>query len=227
MATSPAGAGKRAAPAKEPPKRVRRKPHPHTPHATELPGCEGLVVNLMGDYEYLSEGFYLSQELEAQGPVHPTCREALDAYVVPVLLEKAKLAGVAVPDYYLTNEYFDPPVVVDAVNPFMTRHQVVRSAWAQEKAALSLTRNYTYPICCQVIPKDYRLGHFNAVLGWAAQPRYRALAAEVWALLRIPLARVRVLASPDRSKQVLLSGIGPLPPRELSEREHAHLREAL
>jgi hypothetical protein len=36
-------------------------------------------------------------------------------------LKRARLAGRRVPTYYITNDYFDPPVIVDSVNPLMLR----------------------------------------------------------------------------------------------------------
>jgi hypothetical protein len=184
---------------------------------------ESCLVNLVGDYRYLTTGYYSSQDLECAGKtVHPTCKEVMDAYIVPLFLEKAKLAGLPVPTYYITNDYFEPPVVVDSVNPFMTRHSVVRKAGHQERVAKSLTRNYTYAICCQVPPPEARLGEFRAVLGWSASSRYRQLAASVWEVFRIPLASVRVIISSDDSP--LLSALHPLPLAKLSSRELAHLK---
>jgi hypothetical protein len=156
--------------------------------------AESCYVNLTGDYSYLSNGYYYSQDLENGGmAVHPTCREAMDSYIVPLFLEKASLAGLRIPTYYITNDYFEPPVVVDTVNPFMTRQSIVRKAGHQERVSKSLTRNYTYAICCQELPPEARVGEFRAVLGWSTAPRYRGLATSIWEVFRIPLAIVRVI----------------------------------
>ncbi len=208
-------------------RRVQKKPpHRALPSAmATLPG-EGGLVNLSGDYGYLGQGYYLSQELQDQSlQVHPTCREAVDAYVVPLFLEKARLAGLPVPAYYITNDYFEPPVLVDTMNPFMERHSVVPSEAAQDRIAKSLTRNYTYPLCCQPFPEGTRITHFNAVLGWSANPRYRDLACHVWQTFGMPLARVRVLALKDGAVQ--LSALGPAMPSSLSRREHSYLMQAV
>jgi hypothetical protein len=181
------------------------------------------LVNLAGDYRYLTASYYSSQDLECAGmTVHPTCKEAMDGYIVPLFLEKAKLAGLPTPTYYITNDYFEPPVVVDSVNPFMTRQSVVRKAGHQDRVARSLTRNYTYAICCQVLPPESRVGEFRAVLGWSLSAKYRHLAASVWEVFRIPLASVRVIIDGDGN--LLLSALHPLPLGQLNRRELGHLK---
>ncbi len=186
----------------------------------------GCYVNLVGDYDYLTDGYYTSQALEDAGAtVYPTCKEAVDSYVVPVFLERAKTANLPVSEFYLTNAHFEPPVIVDAVNPFMYRHSVVRRAGHQERVAKSLTRNYKYAICCQELPPGSSVGFFRAVLGWCQPKRYRPLAVEVLETLHIPLARLRVITLPDGT--ALLSDLGPLPFASLNARERAHLNRVV
>src|SRR5262245_24357922 len=114
-------------------------------------------LNLSGDYEYLDQAYYVSQEFENRGePIFPTCKEMLDAYVVPIFLEKARRAQIPVPEHYVTNGYFEPPVIVDPVNPFMKKSRTVlkpgrspsTTSCGDKAIARSMTRNYTYAICC-------------------------------------------------------------------------------
>ncbi len=180
------------------------------------------LVNLAGDYRYLKQGYYASQDHEhGTNGIHPTCQEIMDGYVMPLFLEKARRANLPIPGYYISNGYFEPPVIVDTINPFMSRHSIVMKAAAQERVAKSLTRNFTYAVCCQELPLHARVGYFRAILGWSPIPRFRSLAGLVWETFRIPLARVRVIILDDG--QALLSGLQPLPYDKLSERERAHI----
>lgn len=198
---------------------------PPEPGYARLPS-QGCLVNLAGDYDYLTHGYYVSQELELSGEqIHPTCAEVFDAYVTPLFLEKARRAGLDTPEYYLTNDWFEPPVLIDTMNPFMNRQRIVRSPAQQESAARSLTRNYTYAICCQELSDGARVRHFQAVIGWSAQPHYRNLARSVWEVFRIPIARVRVLEM--EAGRILLSGMWPLRWRDVGKRERAHLEREL
>jgi hypothetical protein len=171
---------------------------------------ENCLVNLAGYYGYLESAYYASQELVAEGKdIHPTCREILDAYVVPLFLEKAKLSDLPVPEYYITNGYFEPPVIVDSMNPFMSRQSVVLKNGHQERVAKSLTRNFTYAICCQELPPGAKIMTFHSVLGWSTKEKFQPLSRKIWELFRIPLVQVRVIIVED--DKILLSSLQPLP----------------
>ncbi|MFZ5979651.1 MAG: hypothetical protein ACOYVF_03380 [Candidatus Zixiibacteriota bacterium] len=187
---------------------------------------EDMLVNLAGNYDYLSDGYYLSQDYEIDGyGVRPSCREMLDAYVPPLFLEKARLRGLPVPEYYISNGYFEPPVIVDPINPFTLKGRVVLKAGRAKSIAKSLTRNFTYAICCQEIPQGGRVMYFRSVLGWALQPGFRELSRMVWEVFGIPLARVRVIHTAN--DRILLSDIAPLFMEDLGERESRYLKEHL
>ena len=181
-------------------------------------------VNLAGRYEYLELPYYISQDYEHLGrDVHPTCKEMLDAYVVPLFLERARRIGLPVPEFYITNGYFEPPVIVDSMNPFMSRSRIVLKASQQKSVAKSLTRNFTYAATCQDIPPDGTIRYFRSVLGWCVAPKYREISALIWEAFRIPLARVRVIVMPDG--RILLSRIAQLLFKDLKHRELEHLEK--
>lgn len=174
----------------------------------------------------MEEGYYRSQALELEGvQVIPGTRDILDAQVVPLALARARLAGIPTPEHYISNGYFDPPVVVDPINPFMSGHSVVLGTGRREQVARSLTRNYTYAICCQELPGGARISTFRMVLGRTTNPRYRELGRQVWEAFRIPAARVRVIRSPGAPDR--FSAIEVLAPASLSRREHAVLEQGL
>ncbi len=185
---------------------------------------ENCIVNLAGNYNYLETGYYASQDLEAdRATVHPTCKEALDAYITPLMLEKARLYNVPVPEWYITNGHFEPPVIIDTINPFMTRHSIVERQGHVDRVAKSMTRNFKYAICCQEIPPGAKIGTFRSILGWSVVPMHRPLAEAIWRVLRIPLAVVRVIQLDD--DKILLSDINPLPFEKLNDRERFYLQK--
>ncbi|MBN2227112.1 MAG: RimK-like ATPgrasp N-terminal domain-containing protein [candidate division Zixibacteria bacterium] len=183
-------------------------------------------VNISGNYDYMELPYYLSQDLENDGKtVRPTCKEMLDAYITPLALEKARLAGIPAPEFYLTNSYFEPPVVIDSINPFMIRSRVVHKNGMEKSVAKSLTRNFKYAMCCQEIPPEGEVKYFRSVLGWTTSSRYRAIAADIWNTFHIPLARIRVIVTPD--ERILFSDISKLPLEKLTKREMAFLQEQI
>lgn len=182
------------------------------------------LVNLAGNYDYLSQGYYASQDLELSGQaVRPTCEEMLDAYIPPLMLEKARRLGVAIPNFYMSNGYFEPPAVVDPVNPFTLKGRIVLKSGHAKSIAKSLTRNFTYVICCQDIPAGSKIRQFRSVLGWSVAPAFRAAAKVVWEKFSIPLAKVRLIVDADGNW--LLSDISPLFMEDLGKREKDYLME--
>lgn len=204
----------------------RERPRTTAPLIGYVPS-DGCFVNLSGDYRYLSSGYYASQDQESgQVSCYPKCKDTLDAYVTPLFLEKARQAGLPVPRYYLTNEAFAPPALIDTVNPFMTRKRgILVKDGPQNGLAKSLTRNFTYAMCCQELPEGAQVLRLQTVLGWCQEPRFREAAAQVWRLFRVPVAVLRLIALPGG--KMLFSGLEPLPWQTVGRREQAHLRRAV
>ena len=179
-------------------------------------------LNLRGKYDYMEAPYFTSQELEAAGLiVFPSCKEMLDSYIVPIIMEKAKTSGIAIPSYYISNGYFEPPVIIDPINPFMIRSRTVLSANNIERIAKSMTRNFTYAVCCQEIPPGAKIKKFRSVLGWSRQKQFRELASQIWGIFKMPLAKVRVIVTTEN--EILLSDISHLPFEDLNEQELNHL----
>lgn len=184
------------------------------------------LVNLVGKYDYMELSYFISQELEASGlTVRPSCKEMLDAYIVPIILEKARTGGIPIPSYYISNGYFEPPVIIDPINPFMIKSRTVISANNHEKTAKSMTRNFTYAICCQELPPGARIRKFRSVMGWSIHKQYRNLSGMVWDVFKIPLAKVRVIINGEG--EILLSDISHLPLEDLSEQELGYLSQKI
>lgn len=184
----------------------------------------GFLINLSGNYDYLSDGYYISQQHEHAGTeIRPTGKEMLDAYIPPLCLEKAKQAGIPTPEYYISNGYFNPPVIVDPVNPFTLRGKVVLKSGKVKSIGKSLTRNHTYAICCQELPEGSHLIYFQSVLGWSVKPDYREVSQKIWEVFSIPLARVRLICTADGA--LLLSDISPLMIDDLGVKARKYLEE--
>lgn len=180
-------------------------------------------VNISGDYRYMGEGHYESVEAEIQGiPVYPQVKESLDAYVVPLCMERAKMAGIDIPEYYISNGYFDPPAIVYPINPFMRKHSIVYKEGHVKTIGKSLTRNYKYPICVQKIEGEASIREFKCVMGTSSTEEFDPIASEVWNLFHLPMCKVRVI----ENGKVLLSAVEPLPLHQLRPKELKLLRKA-
>jgi len=183
------------------------------------------LANMAGDYGYLSSGYYRSLDAELEGlEVMPTTLDALDAYVVPIAMEKARLAGLPVPAFHLATTRFPPtPFMAYPVNPFSSKGELVvdRDQLAARRNGLTYTGKYA--VLCQELPEDYRIDVVRWVLGRTLVPEYAAFAAALFETFRLPLARARVIVTP---KAFLLSALLPLPLKELTAEESALLEGA-
>lgn len=188
---------------------------------------DAVFVNLDGDYSYLGDGYYRSLEAEHEGlQAIPTPGEALDAYVVPLALQKAAAAGIAVPRWEIVNDStfgFPPPVVIYPINPWQDEGRVVESSAQLEDAIKSLSMSGKYPMVCQELPPDSRVDTLRLVLGHCLKPEFRDLADRLWRIFRLPLARVKVIVTADA---YLFSAIEPLEREELTQNEKAIIKEA-
>lgn len=181
-------------------------------------------VNLAGNYDYLELPYYNSQDIENQSQeVYPSCKEMLDAYITPLFLEKAQRHNLPVPNYYISNGYFEPPVIVDPINPFMIKPKIVTKQNRVQSVGKSMSRNFTYAICCQEIPEGAQVKYFRAILGTTVSSKFKQQAEQIWDVYKIPLAKVRVIVASDGS--VLFSDLSQLKFDSLTKRERAIVNE--
>lgn len=182
------------------------------------------ALNLAGDYEYLSAGYYASLDAELAGErMLPTPEEALDAYVVPILLVKASAAGMAVPEATIVTDRFPtPPFLAWPIHPFSSKGEVILDAATLEARRGGLTYAGKYAVACQRLPADYRLDTIRVVLGGCDVPELAELASEAFRVLRLPLMRLRVIVSADA---YLLAAVGPLAFDELTVDERTRIDE--
>jgi hypothetical protein len=189
--------------------------------------AESVFVNLEGDYSYLSDGYYRSMEAEHEGLIAiPAPQEAIDAYVVPLALSKAKAAGIAIPDWEISNDMavrIDPPVVAYPINPFQDEGIVIGDTASLSEAMKSLTMSGKYAVVVQDMPQDSRLDTLRLVMGKCLKPEYEALAQKLWHTFHLPLARVKIIVT---ETQYLFSAISPLKREELTQNEKAIIKEA-
>jgi len=187
------------------------------------PHIGSLVLD--GDYRFLSEAYYRAVDAVNAGlSIRPSPQQVLDTAIVPLTLIKAEQAGIPVPEWYLTNEYFRPPVICHSVNPFMRRSAVIQHQGRAKAIVRSLTRNFQYAVCCQEIEPETVVREFAVLLGRTVSDEYSDWGAKVWEVFGLPLVRVKLLQTGDRR---VLSSLNPLPRRTLKPAERDVLDEGV
>ena len=177
------------------------------------------------DYSYKTEAYYTILERELAGEdIHPSSRNVLDAFVVPICLERAKLAGIPVVEWGISQAYVPLPAILYGLNYFATASDffVVQDNEQAKDVIKHITNKGKYPFCYQKLDDGATIHTCTAVFGrttgnCAAVARYAAM---IYELFSIPLVSM-VFVKTD--KEFALSSLAPTRYTHLTEKERALL----
>ncbi|HOV51594.1 MAG TPA: hypothetical protein PKV83_01535, partial [Methanothrix sp.] len=105
-------------------------------------------------YFYKTEPYYTIVKNENEGiKTVPSSSDVLDAYIVPICLEKAKLAGIPICDWTISYQYVSLPAIVYGLNYFSTPsdHFLVNDLETAKTVIKHVTNRGRYPFCYQKI----------------------------------------------------------------------------
>jgi len=171
---------------------------------------------------YKSEGYYALVKNEISGiNTLPKSADVIDAYIVPICLEKAKLAGIDVCDWEVSDSYVTAPCIVYGLNYFATPGEFViaRDAEQAREIIKHVTNSGKYPFCYQSLKQGEEVRTANMVFGKVANAKDAGLprlAEQVYNEFRIPLASITYISSAERCK---LSSLGPVRYTKLTKDE--------
>lgn len=176
--------------------------------------ADGKKVYVLGDCRYLKPGYFEVIDAELKGlQVSPRFDDAINAHAVLICLDRAKRAGIAVPDYYITTKNIRKlPALVYAMNPYTCDRKIVTKK-NKIKAMRTLTRNYMYPVCVQKI--DGPLKEIIGVCGLTTARKYQKLVKKIWQIFNVPLVKLIIMGG----KKIKLSAIDPIEIFELGKDE--------
>jgi len=164
------------------------------------------------NYSYKTETYYsiLSHELEGK-PVRPSSKAILDAYIVPLCLEQAKLAGIPVCPWGISQAYVPLPAILYGLNYFATTSDyfIVQSNDQAKEVIRHITNNGKYPVCYQKLDDTATIHSCVGIFGKTNSTSCSAialLAQKVYELFSIPLVTMVFVKNGD---QYLLSSLSP------------------
>ena len=179
---------------------------------------KGFTLNINNDYRYLKTGYYVSMHAEILGnPVIPSSKNIIDANRTPILLLKAKKAGIpTLPNLttgsikqILSETKF--PIVVFPVNPFMyDGFKVARNRSALYRAVKSLGMNYKFAVCVQ--PLIGEMISVKSIFGKCMPEEFGTLSRRVYEIFNIPICKLHVQRV---EKEVYLCGLQLLKKEEI------------
>ncbi len=176
------------------------------------------------DYSYKSEAYYtiLAHEL-AGDDVRPSSRAVLDAFVVPVCLERVKRAGIPVVPWGISQAYVPLPAILYGLNYFATAsdYAVVQDSMQAKEVVRHITNKGKYPFCYQKMDDKAIIHICTAVFGRTnGDGAIAGYAEKIYALFSIPLVNMVFVQT---GNAYALSSLTPTRYTRLSEDERAYL----
>ncbi len=177
------------------------------------------------DYSYKTEAYYTILQHELEGKtVRPSSDAVLDAYVVPICLERAKRAGIPVCEWGISQAYVPLPALLYGLNYFATSADffVVDDAGQAKDVIKHITNKGKYPFCYQKLDEGATIHTCTAIFGRTLQSCHEiaGFAEKCYALFSIPLIHMIFVKT---GKEFALSSLAPIRYNHLTERERALL----
>jgi hypothetical protein len=163
------------------------------------------------NYSYKTETYYsiLSHELEGKA-VRPSSRAILDAYVVPICLERAKLGGIPVCEWGISQGYVPLPSILYGLNYFATTSDffVVHDNDKAKEVIKHITNIGKYPFCYQKVGDGATIHSCVGIFGRTAGAcsAMSRLAEQVYECFSIPLVTMVFVKS---GEEYMLSSLAP------------------
>jgi len=180
-------------------------------------------------YFYKTEPYYTIVKNEFEGiNTVPSSSDVLDAYIVPICLEKAKLAGIPTCEWIISYQYVSLPAVVYGLNYFSTPsdHFVVRDLDNAKMVIKHVTNHGKYPFCYQKIEETSTVVKCVSIFGKTINccEKVSSLADKIYEVFRMPLVEI-VLVKNDLGYH--LSSLAPVKYSQLSKEETEMLQHLL
>ena len=180
-------------------------------------------------YFYKTEPYYTIVKNEYDGvKTIPSSSDVLDAYIVPLCLEKAKMAEIPVCDWVISYQYISLPAVIYGLNYFSTPSDrfVVKDVVEAKKVIKHVTNLGKYPFCYQKIADGSAVVKCVSIFGKTINccEKVSVLADKIYSAFRIPLVEI-VLVKDESGYR--LSALAPVKYSQLSKEETEMLQNLL
>lgn len=186
---------------------------------------DGVLHIISENYFYKTEPYYTILRHEMAGEqVAPGSEAVLDAYVIPICLEKAALGGIPVCEWGISHTYIPVPSIVYGLNYFASASEffVVRDPETGKDVVRHVTNKGKYPFCYQILPDGASIVTAVSVFGRTCG-KDRVLAeysGRIHEIFGFPLVTMVFILSGER---YTLSSLTPTRYSHLSDEERALL----
>lgn len=180
-------------------------------------------------YFYKTEPYYTIVKNENEGvKTVPSSNDVLDAYIVPICLEKAKLAGIPICDWIISYQYVSLPAIVYGLNYFSTPsdHFLVNDLETAKTVIKHVTNRGRYPFCYQKINDTASVAKCISIFGKTINccEKVSALAERIYEVFGVPLVEIVLVKDESGCR---LSSLAPVKYSHLSKEETELLQDLL
>jgi hypothetical protein len=177
------------------------------------------------NYYYKTEPYYTILRLELEGEqVQPGSSSVLDAYVIPLCLERAASAGIPISEWGISQVYVPLPAILYGLNYFSTTldYFIINDNEKAKEVVRHITNNGKYPFCYQKYPEGSEIHTCIAIFGRTigACTAVAEFAKKIYELFKIPLVKMVFIKT---GTTYALSSLSPTRYAELSDGERALL----
>lgn len=181
------------------------------------------------DYSYKTNAYYTILRMEMEGKrVEPSTAALIDAFVVPICLERAKIAAIPVCEWEISQGYVPLPSIIYGLNYFASASEffVVCDNETAQEVIKHLTNRGKYPFCYQKLEENAEIFRCTAIFGKTSESpnAIENIAEKIYKLFSIPLVRMVLVKNGD---DYALSSLSPARYTHLSDNERLLLEAYL
>ena len=180
-------------------------------------------------YFYKTEPYYAIVKNENEGiKTTPSSSDVLDAYIVPICLEKAKLAGIQVCDWTISDYFVSLPALIYGLNYFSTPSDnfLVSDPEGARKVIKHVTNHGRYPFCYQKMSDTSTVVRCASIFGKSIDccEKVSTIAEKIYEVFRLPLVEIVLVKDESGCR---LSSLSPVKYSQLSKDETEMLQDLL
>lgn len=191
---------------------------------------EGDTTFFVSDnYFYKSETYYriVSREIEGKRTV-PSSRDLIEAFVVPICLEKARMQGIRVRSWEVSYSYAPIPSIAYGIHYYSdpAEYSILRDIEVAREVIHHITNHGRYPFCYQPIEDSSEVFSLIGVFGETTEeePELQLLARSIYDAFHIPFLSITVEWNGER---YALSSLSNAKYSKLHPKDRALLRTSL
>jgi hypothetical protein len=172
----------------------------------------GTFQVISDNYFYKSEAYYLLVEKENDSvETMPRSTSALEAYIVPICLERARLADIPVAEWEVSYSYTPFPCVIYGINYYASPSEfhLVRDRDAAIDIIKTITHNEKYPFIYQKLSEKASMRTVVSIFGRTCDDdkEISHIAKKVFDIFRVPVIAINLIQDEDGYR---LSSLAPI-----------------